>query len=86
MVMSHPMSTHGVADAKNHLSALALAGERVVITRRGHPVVEIRAVAASPHRVTAADIDWLDAHRVGAKPAIEDAGTTTSHMRDEDWR
>jgi prevent-host-death family protein len=36
------MSTHTVAEAKNQLSKLidrALKGERIVITRRGQPVV-----------------------------------------------
>ena len=83
------MSIHSVADAKNHLPALidrALAGESVVITRHGHPVVELRAVAPTPGPVTPADIAWLNAHRVGAKPAAEDAGVTTSRIRDEDWR
>lgn len=46
------MSTYSVAEAKNGLPALidkALAGEEVVITRRGHEVVEIRPrVAAEP--------------------------------------
>jgi prevent-host-death family protein len=83
------MSTHSVADAKNHLPRLidrALAGEPVVITRHGHPVVELRPVPAPPRRVTQADIDWLRAHRVGRKVASEDAGTATSRMRDEEAR
>ena len=83
------MSTHSIADAKNHLPALikrALAGEPVVITRHGQPVVELRPVAPAPRRVTQSDIDWLDAHRVGAEPAREDAGVTLSRMRDEDWQ
>lgn len=40
------MSKHRVAEARAHLSALidrALAGETVVITRRGKSVVELRA-------------------------------------------
>ena len=83
------MTTHSVAEAKNHLPALidqALAGDSVVITRHGHPVVELRAFAAAPRSVSPTDIAWLDAHRVGAKPAAEDLGVTTSRMRDEDWR
>lgn len=83
------MSTHSIAEAKNHLPTLidrALAGEAVVITRHGHPIVELRPLPAPPRRVTQADIDWLDTHRVGAKPAREDAGMTVSRMRDEDWR
>jgi antitoxin (DNA-binding transcriptional repressor) of toxin-antitoxin stability system len=40
------MSAYSVADAKNRLSSLidkAVAGEEVVITRHGKPVVELRA-------------------------------------------
>ncbi|MGH3226533.1 MAG: type II toxin-antitoxin system Phd/YefM family antitoxin, partial [Streptosporangiaceae bacterium] len=43
------MSRYGVAAAKSGLSKLidrALAGEPVVITRHGHPVVELRPAAA----------------------------------------
>jgi prevent-host-death family protein len=43
------MSTYSVADAKTHLAKLidlVLAGETVVITRRGLPVVELKPVPA----------------------------------------
>jgi prevent-host-death family protein len=83
------MSTYSVAEAKNHLPELidcALGGESVVITRHGHPVVELRPIPAPPRPVTQADIDWLDTHRVGRVPAPLDAGTEISRMRDEDSR
>jgi antitoxin (DNA-binding transcriptional repressor) of toxin-antitoxin stability system len=83
------MSTHSVAEAKNHLPELidrALKGESVVITRHGHPVVELKAVPPLPRRMTQADIDWLDAHRVGLRGNGEDAVTMLIQMRDEDWR
>jgi antitoxin (DNA-binding transcriptional repressor) of toxin-antitoxin stability system len=83
------MSTHSVAEAKNHLPELidrALKGESVVITRHGHPVVELKAVPPPPRRITRADIDWLDAHRVGLRGKGEDAVTMLIRMRDEDWR
>jgi prevent-host-death family protein len=84
------MTTHSVTEAKNHLPELidrALKGESVVITRRGQPVVELKPVVQQPvRRITQADIDWLDAHRVGLKGAGEDAVTTVMRMRDEDWR
>jgi prevent-host-death family protein len=84
------MSEHTVTEAERQLSNLidrALAGEGVVITREGKPVVELKPVrqrAAKP--VTAADMDWLAAHRVGNKLPKEDAATLVSRMRDEDWR
>ncbi len=83
------MSTHSVAEAKNHLPQLidrALAGEPVVITRHRHPVVELRPVLAPPRPVTSADIAWLRAHRVGRTRAAEDAGAAVSRMRDEEAR
>jgi prevent-host-death family protein len=81
------MSQHSVAEAKNQLSKLidrVLAGEGVVITRHGRPVVELRPVGRAPRKVTAADVDWLAAHRVGQRDP-EDAGTFVSRMRDEEW-
>jgi prevent-host-death family protein len=51
MIAERAMPTYSVADAKNHLPKLidrALAGEEVVITRRGRPVVELRTAIAQP--------------------------------------
>jgi prevent-host-death family protein len=45
------MSTYSIADATLHLAKLidlALAGESVVITRRGRPVVALTPVQAEP--------------------------------------
>ena len=87
------MSTHSVADAKNHLSDLinrALRGEGVVITRRGQPVVELKAVRPatkpapqSPQPITKADIEWLRARRVGRLSPDKDAAELVREMRDE---
>jgi prevent-host-death family protein len=84
------MSTHTVAEAEGHLSELidrALQGEGVVITRHGKPVVELKPVPPPPkppRRMTEADIEWLDAHRVGKLTEGENAGELVSRMRDED--
>lgn len=81
------MTEHSVVNAKNNLSKLidqALAGEGVVITRHGRPVVELKPVAPTLRVATAADIDWVVARRRG-QPAEEDAGTFVSRMRDEEW-
>jgi antitoxin (DNA-binding transcriptional repressor) of toxin-antitoxin stability system len=43
------MSTHTVAETKNQLSKLidrALKGEHIVVTRRGHPVIEFKPIQA----------------------------------------
>ncbi|HEY5299370.1 MAG TPA: type II toxin-antitoxin system prevent-host-death family antitoxin [Acetobacteraceae bacterium] len=66
------MSTYSVADAKNHLPSLidkALAGEEVVITRHGKPVVELRTATAPPERMSAASLEALRAWRKAHKPS-----------------
>jgi prevent-host-death family protein len=83
------MSTHGIAEAKHRLSELidrVLEGERLVITRHGRPVVELKPVRAPARPPSPADIDWLAKHRVGKTPSTLDAGTEVSRMRDEDDR
>jgi prevent-host-death family protein len=82
------MSQHSVAEAKNHLSDLidrSLAGEAVIITRHGNPVVELKPVRPKAKPVTDADMDWLAARRIDMKSTV-DAGTLVSRMRDEDER
>jgi prevent-host-death family protein len=82
------MTAYSVADAKNKLPELidrALAGEGVVITRHGHPVVEIKPIASAPRPITKADLDWMIANRVGKTTPKESAGDSVSRMRDEDW-
>ena len=65
------MTDYSVADAKNQLPSLidkALAGEHVVITRRGKPVVELRP--ASRQAASATGIhEWLRA-RTRARPSV----------------
>jgi prevent-host-death family protein len=80
------MSSHSVAQARNQLSQLidrALKGEDVVITRHGQPVVELKPISVPPRGITEADLDWLDAHRVGKRMPKQDAGTLVRKMRDE---
>jgi prevent-host-death family protein len=80
------MGKHSVAEARNNLSELidrALQGEGVVITRHGHPVVELTPVSPSPKPITADAIDWLVQHRVGRRLPRDDAGTAVSKSRDE---
>ena len=82
------MSRHSVAEAKNRLPELidrALAGEGIVITRHGRPVVELRAVVPPAMPVTVADLQWLAERRVGQHGQM-DAGALLRTMRDEDWR
>jgi prevent-host-death family protein len=83
------MASYSVVEAKNQLSALidrAVAGEEVVITRHGHPVVRLDSVAQppAPKRSMAEMLDWLAERRASRGPAPEeDAATTVRRMRDE---
>jgi prevent-host-death family protein len=82
------MSDHSVAETKNKLSELidrALEGEDVVITRHGHPVARISPVKPPLMRHIKEAVEWLKAHPPVGKMPKEDAGTTVSRMRDEDW-
>jgi prevent-host-death family protein len=82
------MSQHSVAEAKNRLSDLidrTIAGEAVVITRHGHPVVELKPVRPRAKPVTPEDMDRLASRRVEMNSTV-DAGTLVSRMRDEDER
>jgi antitoxin (DNA-binding transcriptional repressor) of toxin-antitoxin stability system len=86
------MPTHSVAEAKNHLSELidrALAGEDVVITRHGRPVIEFRPIPEPPRRVTQADLDWLATRRMRrvsppGEPPLDSIVDEVRRMRDED--
>ena len=85
------MGKHTTIEATAEMSGLidlALAGETVVITRGGAPMVELKRVEASKplKRVTPEGLAMLDRLRVRLPPAKEDAATLVSRMRDEDWR
>ena len=83
------MANHSVVEAKNRLSELidrALKGESVVITRHGHPVIELKPVSAPAKPITAADVDWLRDNRVGSRLPNEDSGALVHRMRDEGER
>jgi prevent-host-death family protein len=64
------MSSYSVADAKAGLPNLinrALAGEEVIITRHGKPVVELRPTAA-PSPAAGGSHDWFLSRRVKLAP------------------
>lgn len=89
------MSEYSVAEAKNNLPKLinrALKGERVVITRHGTSVVELRPTVQTGRPITKESLDWLAERRakivlrkVDGKPA-PNAVELVRQMRDEDWR
>lgn len=74
------MTAFSVADAKNRLPRLidkALAGEEVIITRRGKPVVELRTVSRPAPPATGTH-EWLRA-RTRARPSV---GLTSVELLD----
>jgi prevent-host-death family protein len=83
------MSTYSVAEAKDQLSRLidrALEGEAVVISRHGHPVVEIKPVKSVAQHTAKEALAWLEGKRVKLRDKAVDPVELVSQMRDEDWR
>jgi prevent-host-death family protein len=77
------VTAYSVADAKNQLPKLidrALAGEEVVITRRGKPVVELRPTADPPSQPKSKKEwhEWLF-ERTRARPKV---GLTSVQLLD----
>ena len=65
------MTAYSVADAKNRLPRLidkALAGEEVIITRRGKPVAELKP-ASRATRPSKGTYEWLRSRR-DARPGV----------------
>lgn len=78
------MTHYSVAEAKNNLPKLLdrmLAGEEVVITRRGKPIGQLNPTQTTPVGVVL-DLAWLDANRPPSlKP--DDLRDSTAEMRAE---
>lgn len=78
------MTHYSVAEARNNFTKLLdrmLAGEEVVITRRGKPIGELKATP-QPAVGVVIDLDWLDANRPPSmKP--DDLRDTVAEMRAE---
>jgi len=81
------MTQYSVAEARNNLPKLIdrmLAGEEVVITRRGKPVARL-APEEHPDGGIVIDPDWLDRNRI--VPAKRgNAAATIAELRDEQPR
>jgi prevent-host-death family protein len=81
------MESHSVVEAKNQLSRLidrALAGERVVVTRHGTPVVELRPLTNRGRPMTAADLAWIASRRVTMTAAPKTPIHVVAAMREDD--
>ena len=77
------MSTFSVAEAKAHLSELldrAEKGEKVVITRRGEPVVQLAPVKSTKPSI---DFARLRALRAAMPKAKTSADKLVRKLRDE---
>lgn len=77
------MTTVNIADAKARLSELvelAATGERVIITKRGKPVLELSRPQALPRRI---DLDQLRALTKAMPRQKQSAGVLLRKLRDE---
>ena len=77
------MSHYSVAEAKNNLPKLLdrmLAGEEVVITRRGKPIARL-SPETKPVVGFKLDLDWLDANRVTPEKGPIDTVAGVAEMR-----
>lgn len=77
------MSHYSVAEAKNNLPKLLdrmLAGEEVVITRRGKPIARL-APETPPAVGFPLDLEWLDANRVTPAKGPIDTVAVVAEMR-----
>lgn len=78
------MTHYSVAEAKNNLPKLldrVLAGEEVVITRRGKPIARL-APETAPVVGFLLDLEWLDANRVTPAAGLI-KGSVVEEMRRE---
>lgn len=76
------MSSFNIADAKARLSELvelAATGERVIITKRGKPVLELSRPQALPRRI---DLAQLRAHTKAMPLQKPGAGDLLREIRD----
>ena len=77
------MTHYSVAEAKNNLPKLLdrmLAGEDVVITRRGKPIARLEP-ESKPQTDFKLDLEWLDANRVKPASGPVDTAVCVAEMR-----
>lgn len=84
--MAQPAGEHvySVAEARARFSELIAAveaGETVVITRRGEPVVDMSAHRKPPRKI---DVDWLRRQTAKIPYSPVDSGDLVREMRDID--
>jgi prevent-host-death family protein len=77
------MTHYSVAEARNNLPRLLdrmLAGEEVVITRRGKPIARL-APEEPPVLGAVLDLQWLDANRIEPAAGPIDTAAGVAEMR-----
>ena len=78
------MSCYSMTEARWRLSELlnrALAGEEVIVARRGAPVARLVPVVGGP-----LDLEWLRAHCITPKAGSDfDTAALIRQMRDEGY-
>ena len=80
------MASYSVATTKDQLSRLidlALAGERVVITRHGKPTVEMKVVTTAPEPSRADIYQEIEVLRAALPVSPEPAADLIRRLRDE---
>jgi prevent-host-death family protein len=74
-----------VSDAKAQLTDLvrrAEAGDEVVLTRHGQPIVTLTPFKTAPRIITEADLNWLKANRITPKRGFETPSESLQALRD----
>jgi len=81
------MRTVSVAQAKAQLPALlqaAEAGERIIVTRRGKAIVELKAIRPEVNPDDPHGLKWLAEKRAALTPMQQSAESLIREMREAD--
>jgi prevent-host-death family protein len=74
-----------VSDAKAQLTDLvrrAEAGDEIILTRHGQPIVTLKPIQANARVITQADLAWLKANRIAPKPGFETPSESLQALRE----
>jgi prevent-host-death family protein len=74
-----------VSEAKAQLTDLvrrAEAGDEIILTRHGQPIVTLKPIQATAPVITQADLAWLKANRITPKPGFETPSESLQALRE----
>jgi prevent-host-death family protein len=74
-----------VSDAKAQLTDLvrrAEAGDEIILTRHGQPIVTLTPFKTAPRTITETDLHWLKANRITPKRGFETPSESLQALRD----